>query len=145
MTHANPCSTFDVQRSTFSVRLCLLFCLLPSAFCLSTPGCASAVQAGTNTALAGVDLVEMTDRMADSIAGDADVRAAISKDGALRVICQPVENEMTAEVLPRGQAEAFVARVRTLLSKRAGGDFVWIMNRDAFYRLRGRELEGVDL
>jgi hypothetical protein len=103
------------------------------------------VQAGTNAALGGVDLVEMTDQMAQSIAGDPEVRAAIGKAGALRVVCQPVENEMTAEVLPRGQAEAFVARVRTLLSKQAGDDFVWIMNRDAFYRLRGRELEGVDL
>src|SRR3954471_21101675 len=127
------------------VAVLILFCLLPAAFSLSQCGCANAVQAGTNTALGGMDLVQMTDQMAQSIAGDPDVRAAIRAGGALRVVCQPVENEMTSEVLPRGQAEAFVARVRTLLSKQAGGDFVWIMNRDAFYRLRGRELEGVDL
>jgi hypothetical protein len=123
----------------------MLLCLLPTAYCLLLSGCANAVQAGTNTALDGIDLVEMTDRMAQSIAGDPDVRAAIAKEGAMRVVCQPVENEMTAEVLPRGQAEAFVARVRTLLSKQAKNDFVWIMNREAFYHLRERELEGVDL
>ena len=122
----------------------ILFCLLPSAFCLSLSGCANAVQAGTNTALGGVDLVQMTDQMAHSIAGDPDVEAAIRRDGALRVVCQPVENEMTAEVLPRGQAEAFVGRVRTLLSRHAPENFTWIMNRDTFYALRARELEGVD-
>src|SRR5881394_3887644 len=129
-----------------SAALTLVWILNPAFWILfSSSGCANAVQAGTNTALGGMDLVQMTDQMAQSIAGDPDVRAAIGKEGALRVVCQPVENEMTAEVLPRGQAEAFVARVRTLLSKQAGDDFVWIMNRDAFYRLRGRELEGVDL
>src|SRR5688500_3742486 len=104
---AIPRSTFNVRRSTFNVRLFvgLCFCLLPSAFCLSLSGCANAVQAGTNTALGGVDLVQMTDHMAVSIAGDPEVRAAIRKEGAMRVVVQPVENEMTAEVLPRGQAE----------------------------------------
>ena len=52
---------------------------------------------------------------------------------------------MRAEVLPRGPSEAFVARVRTLLSKHAPENFTWIMNRDAWYSLRGRELEGIDL
>ena len=62
-----------------------------------------------------------------------------------RVVIEPVENAMTAEVLPRGPSEAFVARVRSLLSKHAPNQFVWIMNRDAFYNMRQRELEGVDL
>ena len=52
---------------------------------------------------------------------------------------------MTAEVLPRGPAEAFTARVRTLLSKHNPGQFEWIMNRDAYYRLRQQELAGVEL
>jgi hypothetical protein len=51
---------------------------------------------------------------------------------------------MTAEVLPRGPAEAFTARIRSLLSRHAPQQFMWVMNRDAFYRLRQQELD-VDL
>jgi hypothetical protein len=51
---------------------------------------------------------------------------------------------MRGEVLPRGQAEAFTGRVRTLLARHAPDQFIWVMNRDAFYRLRQRELDGVD-
>jgi Peptidoglycan-synthase activator LpoB len=108
-------------------------------------GCTSAVQSGSNTALSGMDLVQMTDDMAMQIAGDPQVQAAIAKEGRLKVVINPVENRMRAEVLPQGQAEAFVVRVRTLLSRHAPDKFTWIMNRDMFYRLRDRELEGVDL
>jgi len=108
-------------------------------------GCKNAVETGQNTALSGVDLVKMTDDMAMQIAGDPEVRAAYAKNGALKVVVQPVENAMTAEVLPRGPAEAFTARVRTLLATHNPDEFVWIMNRDAFYNLRGRELDGIDL
>jgi hypothetical protein len=61
-------------------------------------GCTSAVQSGTNTALSGVDLVQMTDDMAMNIAGDAQVQAAIAKEGRLKVVILPVENRMRAEV-----------------------------------------------
>jgi hypothetical protein len=108
-------------------------------------GCTSAVQSGTNTALSGVDLVQMTDDMAMKIVADPQVQAAIAKEGSLKIVIQPVENRMRAEVLPQGQAEAFVARVRTLLAKHAPDRFTWITNRDTFYSLRGRELEGIDL
>lgn len=118
--------------------------LLPAALCLLLFGCASAVQTGHSTALSGVDLVEMTDQMAASILADPQVQAAIEEEGSLKVVVEPVENEMTAEVLPRGQAEAFTARVRALLSDHARDRFTWVMNRDAFYRLRKRELD-VDL
>lgn len=87
----------------------------------------------------------MTDDMARKIVGSPAVQDAIRREGRLRVVVQPVENRMTAEVLPRGPAETFTARVRTLLSRHAPDEFLWVMNRDAFYRLRGRELEGVDL
>ena len=109
-------------------------------------GCATkgAVGAGTNTALDSVDLVAMTDDMAMKIVADPEVRRAIGDEGELRVVVQPVENHMVGEVLPRGPAEAFTARVRSLLAKAAPGDFTWIMNRDAFYRLRNQELD-VDL
>jgi hypothetical protein len=108
-------------------------------------GCASAVQSGHNTALDSVDLIAMTDDMAAKIVANPNVRAAIAKEGKLKVVVQPVENRMVGEVLPRGPAEEFTARVRSLLSQAAPGDFTWIMNREAFYRLRNKELEKVDL
>ncbi len=99
------------------------------------------MESGHNTALDSLDLTVMTDRMAASIAGDSEVQAAIQREGKLRVVVEPVRNEMEAAVLPRGQAEAFTARVRYLLSKHAPDRFTWIMNRDAFYRLRAQELD----
>jgi hypothetical protein len=119
----------------FHHRLRLLLLLLP----LLAAGCATAVSAGHNTALDGVNLTEMTDDMAMKIMGSAPVQQAIARDGKLKVVVQPVENNMTAEVLPRGAAEAFTGRVRALLSAKAADQFAWIMNRDDFYRLRRRE------
>jgi hypothetical protein len=114
-------------------------------FAVILAGCTSAVQSGHNTLLDSVDLVQMTDQMARSIVADKRVQEAIRKDGALKVVVQPVENRMTAEVLPRGQAEAFTARVRALLSRHNPNQFTWILNRDEFYDLRNKELEGVSL
>ena len=108
-------------------------------------GCASAVSQGQSTALSGVDLVQMTDDMAMKIAGDPDVQAAVAREGSLKVVVLPAENRMRAEVLPRGQAEAFTGRLRTLLARHAAEQFTWIMNRDTYYQLRGRELEDIDL
>ena len=110
----------------------------------SLSGCASAVQAGRNTALDSVDLVRMTDDMAAKIVADPDVQAAIERAGKLKVVIQPVENRMTAEVLPKGPAETFTARVRALLSHHAPDRFTWVMNRETFDHLRTRELD-VDL
>lgn len=107
-------------------------------------GCASAVSSGHNTALDSVDLVQMTDQMSRSIIAEPRVNDALRKNGQLMVVVQPVENRLTGEILPAGQAEAFVARVRFLLSKHAPEKFAWCMNRDDFYKLRGREIE-VDL
>jgi hypothetical protein len=107
-------------------------------------GCTGAVQAARNPALDSVDLVAMTDDMAAKIVADPEVQRAIAAEGSLKVVVQPVENQMVGEVLPRGPAEAFTARVRALLAQAAPGNFTWIMNRDAFYRLRARELD-VDL
>ena len=75
------------------------------------------------------------------IAGDPEVQSEIQNVGPLKIVVQPVLNEMTAEVLPRGPAEAFTGRVRSLLSKHDRERYVWIMNRDAFYRMRGQELD----
>lgn len=113
-----------------------LLLLLP----LACAGCASALASGTSTALSGVDLVEMTDRMAASLGRDPDVLAAYNADGPLAVVVEPVENRLTGEVLPQGQKQAFTARVRVELSRAAPGRFTWVMNRADYYALRGREL-----
>lgn len=112
---------------------------------LGAGGCGSAVSSGHNTALDAGDLVKITDDMAGRLAADPGVQEAVRREGALRVVVEPVENRLTAEVLPKGPADAFTARVRGLLAKSAPSQFVWIMNRDAFYSLRRSELEGVDL
>jgi Peptidoglycan-synthase activator LpoB len=116
------------------------------ALVLALGGCgvSSAVSHGHNTALDGVDLVSMTDQMARSIAAEERVAVAYAKNGPLKIVVQPVENHLTGEILPAGQAEMFTARVRFLLSRHEPAKFVWVMNRDSYYRLRQRELD-VDL
>ena len=104
-------------------------------------GCASAVEKGHNTALDGDDLMRMTDKMAQSMVAARGVQEAIRRDGRLTIVVEPVENYMTAEVLSTGAKIAFVGRLRSLLAMHAPDRFMWIMNRDAFYALRGRELE----
>ena len=126
-----------------SVLLSSIFYLLFSIFLLPT-GCGSAVSVGSNTALSGTDLVTMTDQMSASILGDPAVQAAIADKGSLKVVVEPVINQMHAEVLPTGAADAFTARLRALLSHHAPDKFTWIENRDSFYRLRNQELAGVD-
>lgn len=115
--------------------------------CGSFSGCTAKdiTTVGQRAALESIDLVKMTDDMAMQIAGDPEVLAEYNARGSLKVVVQPVVNRLTGEVIPRGQAEAFTARVRQLLSKQARGQFTWIMNRESFYRLRTRELEGIDL
>ncbi|MFT3785357.1 MAG: hypothetical protein QM770_04215 [Tepidisphaeraceae bacterium] len=87
----------------------------------------------------------MTDDMAASITRDPDVQAAIAREGKLRVVVLPVENRLTGEVLPRGRAEIFVARLRVLLANQRRDAFQWILNRDTFYNERNRELDAIDL
>ena len=108
-------------------------------------GCGTAVSAGTSTALSGFDLEAMADQMARSIATDPDVLREIEQRGPLKIVVLPVQNLLTGEVLPEGQARAFTAHVRTLLARARTDNFVWINNRDSYYDMRARELEGFDL
>jgi len=123
------------------MRTTALIAVLALAAC----GCGTAVSSGHNTALDSVDLVSMTDQMARSLATDPRINQEFAAHGPLTVVCEPVENELTGEIIPHGQAEAYTARVRDLLSQKAPDRFTWIMNRDEFYDLRGQELEGVSL
>jgi hypothetical protein len=107
-------------------------------------GCGDAVSSGKNTALDSVDLVTMTDDMARQIVADPAVKQAFTEGGPLKIVVRPVENQMTGEILPKGPADAFTARVRGLLAKHAPNEFTWIMNRDAFHALQQQELD-VDL
>lgn len=118
----------------------LIFAL--TLFCVGLLGCTSALESGHSTALDSMDLQTMTDQMAAGIIANPGVQEAIGKEGSLRVVVQPVENRMTGEILPRGEAEAFTARVRFLLAAHARNQFTWVVNRDTFYRLRNTELEG---
>jgi hypothetical protein len=113
--------------------------LLLSCTCLAS--CTNAVQSGHNTALDSVDLVSMTDDMAMKIAADPAIQREYAEHGALKIVVEPVVNEMEAEVLPRGPAELFTARVRMLMSQHDPSRYTWIMNRDAFYRIRKQELD----
>jgi hypothetical protein len=127
-----------LSKSSLS-HLCLSVFICGSI--VFSPGCKSATESGHNTALSGVDLIQMTDDMAMKIAGDPDVRREYQLNGPLKIVVEPVQNEMTAEVLPRGAAEEFTTRIRTLLSHHAPEEFTWVLNRETFYRLRGRELD----
>lgn len=136
-----------VTRRSIGIHLCLSVSICGTLLS-SGPGCASAVAVGHSTALDAVDLQTMTDDMAAKMLADAEVQAAIAREGKLRVVVEPVENRMTAEILPRGPAEAYTARVRSLLSQRAPQSFTWVMNRDAWHSLRRQELDqqlGLDL
>ncbi len=128
-----------MQRIWFpSVSPCLCaFVLLLVVF----SGCKSATESGHNTALSGFDLVQMTDDMAMKIGADPAVQDEYAHHGPLKIVVEPVVNELTAEVLPQGQAEEFTTRVRTLLSKHSPEKFTWVMNRDTYYELRGKELD----
>lgn len=128
-------------RSTAFIRGPVLCGLILLSGCTA----ASIVTVGERSTLDSLDLTTMTDDMAMKIAGDPEVLAEFNAYGPLKIVVQPVENRLTAEVLPRGEAEVFTARVRQLLSKHASERFTWIMNRDSFYRLRSRELEAIDL
>ena len=132
------------QRSLAHVVNRLLMAVCLGGFCALLVGCGSAVSSGSNTALTGFDLVHMTDDMAAKISASSNVNAAIQTGGPLVIVVEPVENQLTGEILPHGQAEAFTARVRVLLAQHEPDRFTWVMNRDEYLDLRQQEL-GRDL
>ena len=101
----------------------------------------TAVSHGRSTALDAANLEEMTEQMTGAILKAKGVQSAIANKGKLKVVIQPVENKMIGEVLPRGEKELFIARLRLLLQDRAPNQFAWVVNRDAWYNLRNKEVD----
>jgi len=142
-TYMSPAERAYAQRARHASPLQKAVAL--SLLCLVIGGCESAVKNAHSTALNGDDLVAITDNMAAQLGSDPAVNAAIAVHGPLKIVVTPVVNRLRAEIIPAGQATAFTGRVRMLLAKHSADRFTWIMNRDAFYALRGRELEtGID-
>jgi hypothetical protein len=110
---------------------------------LSASGCSNntAVSHGQNTALDSANLIEMTDDMNRKLLADGLVQGEMRKKNRLKVVIQPVENKMVGEVLPRGPALAFVARLRSLLQDHAAEKFAWVTNRDDWYAIRAKEMD----
>ena len=104
-------------------------------------GANTAVSHGKNTALDAANLEEMTQKMTDAILREANIQSALADKCKLRIVIQPVENKMIGEVLPRGEKELFVARLRSLLQERAPNQFTWVMNRDNWHAIRDKELD----
>jgi hypothetical protein len=134
-------------KSSRSIRAGIAGCIvaLSSAAALVLPACSSAVDSGHNTALDSFDLQSMTTQMAAGMAGSPQVLAEIAAHGPMKIVCEPVENRMTGEILPTGEAEAYTAQVRSLLSQHNPNQFTWIMNRDEFNDLRKKELNNIPL
>ena len=124
---------------SFASSLSRLFAGLISLTLLAA--CGTALSEGHGTALDSFDLESMTGQMAAGIVGDPRVQAEIAAHGPLKIVCEAVENRMTGEILPQGQAEAYTANIRALLSKHAPDQFTWIMNRDEYHALRDKEVD----
>jgi hypothetical protein len=140
--HYLPAPIYYPGFSIFHLPRSVLYLL--SSLLLIPIGCGNAVDTGQSTALDSTDLISMTEQMSRSILGDAAVQQAIAQRGPLKIVVEPVVNQMHAEVLPKGAADAFTARLRTLLSHQAPDKFTWILNLDAFRKLRATELQGVE-
>jgi hypothetical protein len=126
----------SIAKSRIGVATVLSMLLMS----LVLSSCASDVtRVAQKRRLDDVDLVRMTDQMAASLAADAEVLSATSA-GRIAVVILPVRNRLTGQVLPPGEAQAFVARVRVLLSRSARDRFLFVLNRDDFDALRRAEL-----
>lgn len=103
---------------------------------LTGAGCAGGPAAVRTTFLQSVDLIEMTDRMAASLAGAAAITARVGPDGTAApdterwVVSMERISNRTNQLIPDGEKWLYVARLRALLatadlSERA--NLVWVM------------------
>jgi hypothetical protein len=103
--------------------MCLL--LVSSVSLLASCTDNTAVSHGKSTALDSANLIEMTEDMTAKILADPHIQAVLAQKSKLKVVIQPVEHKMVGEVLPRGENEAFIARLRALLQQRAPYQVAW--------------------
>lgn len=92
-----------------------------------------------STFLDSHDLVNMTDKMAASIASDSII-AQITARHPMVIVLTPLKNE-TNEIIPTGQGDTFLHRVRVLLTAHPSlrSRFVFVLNPATFNRLQKQE------
>ncbi len=114
--------------------------LLLALFTVSVSGCGTALNRNMeSTFLSGHDLMVMTDKMAASIASNPQI-AAITVHGPMVIVLTHLRN-MTDEIIPRGEGDIFLHRVRVLLNGEPAlrSRFVFVLNRETFKELQVQE------
>ena len=103
-------------------------------------GCGTALNGNMeSTFLSAHDLVAMTDRMAASIASNQQI-LAITARKPMVIVLSNLRN-MTDEIIPRGQGDIFLHRVRVLLDHEPAlrRRFIFVLNREAFKELQAQQ------
>lgn len=124
------------------MRRLALAALLLAAATAGLPACESGPAINKDmrtTFLTADDLVQMTDRMASSIASDPEV-AAIARTKPLIIVMKPMIND-TNEIIRGTEKEMYVHRVRALLASKQvlRNQFTFVLNRDAYNILQAKE------
>lgn len=119
-------------------RHTLVWSLLASVV-LVLGGCGGLNRNMQSTFLSGHDLVAMTDKMAAAIASDPHI-AALTARGPIVIVLTPLNN-MTNEIIPRGQGDIFLHRVRVLLTAQPSlrSRFVFVLNPQTYQHLLTQE------
>ena len=107
---------------------------------VSVGGCGTALNRHMeSTFLSSHDLVAMTDKMAASMASNPQI-AAITTRGPMVIVLTNLRN-MTDTIIPRGEGDIFLHRVRVLLDGEADlrRRFIFVLNRETFTELQARQ------
>ncbi len=103
-------------------------------------GCGTALNRNMeSTFLSSHDLIVMTDKMAVAIAANPQI-AAITARGPMVIVLTNLQN-MTDTIIPRGEGDIFLHRVRVLLEGEADlrRRFIFVLNRETFKELQARQ------
>lgn len=104
------------------------------------PGCGTALNRHMeSTFLSSHDLVVMTDKMAASITADPQI-AAITARGPMVIVLTHLQNK-TDQIIPGGEGDVFLHRVRVLLTGEPAlrRRFVFVLNRTTFKNLQAQQ------
>jgi hypothetical protein len=108
-----------------SVGFCACFCATASLLA----SCAMSAPEARTTFLDSVDLIDMTDRMSQSFARNADIAARDSSSDRWIISIHRIENH-TNEIIPEREKWLYVARLRALLDQSrlaSERNIVWII------------------